>query len=193
MMRVFLRKQILLISTFALVCTLIFAACGDDNHHSESPESSAPVSGEMEEPFPSVIPSVEWDDMPLHKCIYCAGTARMASGAWCCESCGAVFGEEDFAQKVSFDAFKAGIWTHGNDGNVSLKIEVVDQETILVTIRQDGRTSQVRVWSTQAKWDALFGLFRYEMGLFYIHSGKLYWVDYENSAGYDWAFEYAAS
>ncbi len=172
-----------------MVLVLIFSltGCGDGNNgHSDSlPESE----------FVYAKPAAEWDEMPLHKCIYCKGTARLVSGAWCCEDCEAVYGEEDFVEKVSFGAFKEGKWQDTYSKLCSLTIDVIDKETVSIEINWLSSEGENMQWKITGKWDSYLGMLRYEdgNGFFYMDAGHLYWVDYKDSAGYNCVFEHSAS
>lgn len=154
-------------------------------------------------------PPAEWDEMPLHKCIYCGGTARLASGGWCCDQCSAAYGDEDFVEWASLDTFTEGTWWDTDSQRCHLTIETINDETVRIEINWSSSASENTRWIITAKWDSYFGLLRYEEGIrqnindtgtsivyddgsgfFYINSGKLYWVDYRESAGFNCAFEY---
>ena len=42
---------------------------------------------------------VDENGLPTSECIYCGDIARYTSGAWCCDSCLAVYGEEDIVNE----------------------------------------------------------------------------------------------
>ena len=183
-----------------------------DENISLSDETIPDLSSENNVPTPedvSVQPPAEWEEMPLHKCIYCGGIARLTSGAWCCDNCLAVYGEEDFAEKVSLDSFAEGTWWDTYSQRCNLTIDVIDDETIVIEINWSSGASDNTQWIITAKWDGYWGLLRYENGVkqnineagttvgyedgsgfFYINSGNLYWVDYKESAGFDCIFEF---
>lgn len=177
------------------------------NKDASTEVSSDNTSPTLEDVFAQ--PPAEWEEMPLHKCINCGGTARLTSGAWCCDNCAAVYGEEDFAEKVSLDAFAEGTWWDTYSQRCNLTIDVIDDETIAIEINWSSSASENTKWIITAKWDSYWGLLRYENGVkqniseagttvgyedgsgfFYINSGNLYWVDYKESAGFDCIFEF---
>jgi len=102
-----------------------------DTEADSGTDNNADDSNVQDDDVVNVQAAVDEDKMPVGECIYCGGEAVYVSGAWCCQVCPSVYGEEEIValtyvgEYLDQDSNEPNLEiAEGDDGNYIVQIGI---------------------------------------------------------------------